>query len=267
MSEEGDEVYRDDMVDESSKKKYIIIGAVGVVAVALVALLGVALIGDDETIQVVLEEVPEVEIPILEEIEEVAEEAEAPLIVAIPDDGADDEVVTAEETVTDVVIDGDPSNIAELAADLLVDVREEIGLTGPEEPDDSGLTMEDILGREKTDPEEVSQPGADILEKAEEFKKIPSEPIPNGATSGTITWVVTGNIININEVMIHLTGVEAGGVSDRDDLMRECPRDTLALYVLTGGKDSDGNTYGKVWCYGYPPTKPDTTVNNILKSR
>ena len=182
-----------------------------------------------------------------------------------PEEGGNAGVVPIEDAIIEDVADGDVQNLTELAMDLLIDAKEEYGLAENDEPDESGLTMEDILGPDPPDPEEVSEPGAVILEKVEEFKSIPSEPVPDGATSGTVTWVVTGNLININEVMVHLTGVLAGGVGDRDDLMRECPRDTLVLYTLDGRTDPDGNKYGKVWCYGYPSTQPETSVNNILK--
>ena len=258
--------YGDDVDYGSGKKKYVILGAVGIVAVAVVAVLFSGMLEveiNDEPIGT--PDALEGGTSVFTDLDEIMEGLDVPeQAETAPEEGGDTGVVPIEDAITEDVTDGDVQNLTELAVDLLIDAREEYGLAENDEPDESGLTMEDILGPDPPDPEEVSEPGADILEKVEEFKSIPSEPVPDGATSGTVTWVVTGNIININEVLIHLTGVPAGGVSERDDLMRECPRDTLVLYVLTSRTDSDGNAYGKVWCYGYPPAKPETTVNNIL---
>ena len=261
--------FEDDMDDGPSRKKYVVLGAVGIAIAAAAIMFSGILSTDDANVEG--PDVIEDGQAVLTDLDEVVEE------IMLPDEPEPETVqketediaapIVVEESVIKDAKDGDVQSLTDLAVDLLVDTREEFGLTEEDEPDESGLTMEDILGTAEPDPEDVTQPGADILERVEEFKKIPSEPVPTGATSGTVTWVVAGNVININEVMIHLTGVKSGGVSDRDALMGECPRDTLALYVLTGRTDPDGNSYGKVWCYGYPPTKPDTTVNNILKAR
>ena len=263
MSYVADEEYED-----SSKKKYIMLGAI-IVVVAVAAVLVSGVLGSNETTG----QEPDMvdgDAAVLPDLVKIVEEIDVPdLPELIPEreETGDTGTVTIEESIVEDAEEGDLQSMTDLALDLLIDTTEEFGLVEEDVPDESGLTMEDILGSDEPDPEDVSQQSADILERAEEFKKIPSEPVPAGAVSGTITWVVTGNVVNINEVMIHLTGVKAGGISDRDYLMGECPRDTLALYVLTGSKDSEGNSYGKVWCYGYPPTQPDTTINNILKSK
>ena len=264
------ELYSEDE-ESGGRKKYVVFGVIGAAAVVAVLLAFSGML--DITVNDEPVEVPKIDqdrLSVFTDMQEIMEGLDVPETEVVPvsehddDDDSDAGLVPAErETIKDVQ-EGNVQSLTELAINRLVDAREEFGLTD-EPADDSGLTMEDILGSKPPDPDDVAEPGADILEKVEESKKIPAEPVPDGATSGTVTWVITGNIININEVMIHLTGVLAGGVGDRDDLMRECPRDTLALYTLDGRTDPDGNLYGKVWCYGYPSTQPKTSVNNILK--
>ncbi len=256
--------------ESGGKKKYVILGAVGAAGVvaALLVFSGILdIMVNDEPVGV--PEIDEDRLSVFTDLPEIMDGLEVPEIEVVPvqeeeEGDGDTGLVPAETEVIEDAQEGDVQSLAELAMDLLVDTQEEYGFVN-EPADDSGLTMEDILGADPPDPEDVAEPGADILEKVEEFKKIHAEPVPDGATSGTVTWVLTGNTININEVIIHLAGVRAGGVGDRDDLMRECPRDTLVLYTLDGRTDSDGNLYGKAWCYGYTPTQPETSVNNILK--
>ncbi len=267
--------YYTEGAESGGRKKYIVLGAAGIGIVVVVVV--VALLAFSGMLDITVNDEP-VEVPKIDEnrlyvftgMQEIMEGLDVPEIEVVPVQenvgGANTGLVPAENGVIEDVQDGDVQSLTELAINRLVDAREEFGLADEPADDDGGLTMEDILGSEPPDPEDVTQPGADILEKVEEFKKIPAEPVPDGATSGTVTWVLTGNTININEVLIHLTGVPAGGgVGDRDKLMRECPRDTLVLYTLDGRADSDGSKYGKVWCYGYPPTPPENSVNSILK--
>lgn len=257
-------------VGGGSKKKYAVLAAVGIVIAAVLLMFSGML---DVTINdepVASPKVEEDRLSVLIDLPEIMDGLDVPEVGVVTPaleeivDDSVDKLDPIERGAIEDAQEGDTQSLTELAMNMLVDTREEFGLTD-EPADDSGLTMEDILGADPPDPEDVAEPGADILETVEEFKKIPPEPVPDGATSGTITWVLTGNTININEVIIHLTGVLSGGVGDRDDLMRECPRDTLALYTLDGRTDPEGNKYGKVWCYGYPPTQPETSVNNILK--
>ena len=255
--------YRDEEGGSGSRKKYVVPGAVGAgVAAALLlaffGMLGASIsdgpaapprVGGDrlsvftdlpEMMEGLDIQVPEVELP----------SAGQGAVGAVQEDGAKGSMGLVAAAAT---------------AGMIVDAREEFRLADGHADDDGSLTMEDMLGNYPPGPEDVAGPGADILKEADEFKKTPPEQIPDGAMSGTVTWVLTGNTINVNGVVIRLTGVPSGGADDRDGLMRECPRGTLALYTLDGRTDSEGGRYGKVWCYGYPPTPPGTNVNDIFK--
>lgn len=261
--------YRDEEGGSGGRKKYVVPGAVGagVAAALLLAFFGMldASISDGPAVP------PRVDGDKLSVFTYLPEMVVEGPDVPVPDAGVpvpEEGLPSAGRGAAGAVQEDGGQGIAGPAAGMPADDGEGFGpADGHADNNNSGggLTMGDMLGNDPPDPEDAAGLGADILKEAEEFKKASAEPIPDGAVSGTVTWVLTGNTINVNGAIIRLTGVPPGGAGDRDGLMRECPRDTLALYTLDGRTDSEGGRYGKVWCYGYPPTPPEASVNDILR--
>ncbi len=123
-------------------------------------------------------------------------------------------------------------------------------------------------------PEEVETPESEeILDRVERYNAQPGVPVPKeGAVAGNVNRVHSSNTMEINGVLLRLSGVSGLDEDDADfdearqSLMRLCPVGSLALYDSPKrAPDEQGRISTKVWCYGYPSVTPLATVNEVMK--
>ena len=123
-------------------------------------------------------------------------------------------------------------------------------------------------------PEEVETPESEeILDRVERYNARPGVPVPKeGAAAGNVNRVHSSNTMEINGVLLRLSGVSGLDADDADfdearqALMRLCPVGSLALYDSPKrAPDDQGRISTKVWCYGYPSVTPLATVNEVMK--
>ena len=114
-----------------------------------------------------------------------------------------------------------------------------------------------------------------IQKKTEEQINANSGDGPPNTVTGTITKVVDGDTIDVDNVRIRLTLVNTpergeSGYSDAVAFTKQhCPVGTIAVYdpdeKQTSG--SYGRTIAKVWCYGHDQAMPNASINAMLVER
>lgn len=123
-------------------------------------------------------------------------------------------------------------------------------------------------------PDEIPKPPEqEIQEKVDRFDAQPGTPVPKkGAAAGTISRIHSADMMEINGVLLKLSGVRSpnqDGVEFdlwRQALMRICPVGSLALYDNPNrSPDNQGRISTNVWCYGYPSVPPQASANEVMK--
>ena len=114
-----------------------------------------------------------------------------------------------------------------------------------------------------------------IQKKTEEQMNANIGDGPPNTVTGTITKVVDGDTIDVDNTRIRLTLVNApergeSGYGDAVAFTKEhCPVGTIAVYdpdeKQTSG--SYGRTIAKVWCYGHDQAMPNASINAMLVER
>ena len=208
----------------------------------------------------------------------------AALFVVMPQDQPEPKTVTETETVveteTETVVEKEEI-VSELeAGSENTTVTETVTDAIPESPDieiieDSALIAEipETPVAIPTLPEEIpSIPEKAIQGKVDRFNADPGTPVPEkGAAAGIVNKIHSGNVLELNNVLVKLRGVDTPNEDEpdfnqwREALMRICPVGSLALYDNPNRTpDSQGRISTNVWCYGYPNMAPLASANEVM---
>ena len=139
----------------------------------------------------------------------------------------------------------------------------------------SPADMPEIPATIPTPPAEIpSIPAKVMQDKVDRFNADSGTPVPEkGAAAGTVNKIHSGNVLELNGILVKLRGVDTPDGDDgepdfdqwRQALMRICPVGSLALYDHPNRTpDSQGRISTNVWCYGYPHAAPLASANDVM---